>query len=70
MIYYKNKEHLNEMSFITDKTYSNKESLIKYSISAIPQAMSLIDKLDKEIAISKSNEGKKVTQSGPGFKVT
>lgn len=70
VIYYKNKDHLNEMSFITDKTITGKDNLVKYSISALPQAVSFIDKMEKEIAASKSNEGKKVTQSGPGFKVT
>jgi hypothetical protein len=58
------------MSFITDKTITGKDNLVKYSISALPQAVSFIDKMEKEIAASKSNEGKKVTQSGPGFKVT
>lgn len=50
IIFYKNKKHLNEMSYIVgDKTGHSKESLISYAVGALPQAMGFIDKIEKEI---------------------
>jgi hypothetical protein len=68
---YFDKDKLNELSFIRPKPEDilGKEHLQNYGRSILPQSMKLLEQMTKELE-DNTAVGQKVTQPGPGFKVT